>query len=745
METLLNKQIQEKCERLGISGNVSKKEIRRAYAKQLKNAHPEENPEEFVRLNQIYQELLSLLSRQEAKESAETSVFAAETEVLSPEPDRAVQTSQAVNQVLAYEEAQAVKEKQALEQAQSVNQEERVLSAVMMEKMTEWEAHFHQWFNTLRKAANEKNGSHTFVISPISVPKYKTYTRSFYQETEEAKKGVKELFADPEAEHLCQDERIKDYLLDVLKERILPESLAEALYGCYEKGASDQMAEKLLVYLMQNLTLYRRLPEYHCRIPFVYTNAHTDFIGTANLEFWEYLFAYGFGCRHALSDPLRTLTDYMEQLYQPSLEWRKEFTRFGKETPARYSFLLSDGTRFQAEFHLYYIRYFWNEDPVERICSFSRFCEEEKKGLTAEQFFLLLAVTEIREEERRLAKKLIFRYLELLPLYRPTLEVLSECLVNDSEPETLPENERKRVYLTLYEENERFCFRLQATPRKFTTDRYTKEGWVPVPLLSGEAKTYRALPDKERTAWLQKKIKQLLPPSPVLDRRISLEGKTAEEKIAALRAALWEYGRKKRIRRNGNDTPYVPSWPWKAEDLFPAVYDFFAEAGGNMTAGFVVLQIGTVRRPQFRRIFVVRMNIFGYEIEAQPPEIGQLAIQREQQAEKELAERNREARFLTVGRIGWGEDTAPYPIVIGESGSFYSFDEQRGLIKAESFDRLLGTLFDVEEVTAIELFEGMVTVSKLDRRLDYCYTEEDFQSYLNREKKLPTLFTEFRN
>lgn len=728
--------IREICNILGISELTSKQEIRKAYAKQLKNAHPEEQPEEFTRLNQAYQAALSLLSK---RETAEPYGSASEQEARPFRKERAAETKQVP------EREQSRGETQVPEKIQPFKQEADAAADAILEKITYWEAQLYQWFQTLHQAVSEKNGSQTFVIAPVSVPDYKTYTRTFYQETEEAKQRVTDLFADPNAERFCFDERIERYLLSVLSHQILPQSLAEALYGCYEKKAFRQTEQSLLFSLMRNLTLYRRLPEYHCRIPFGYANADPDQIGTANREFWEYFFSYGFGCRHALSDPLRTLTDYMEQLYQPSLEWRKEFTRFGEETPARYSFLLSDGTRFQAEFHLYYVRYFWNEAPVERICSFSRLCGEEQKGLRAEQFFLLLAVTEIREEERLDAQKLVSRYLELLPLYRPTFPVLSECLVNDCAPLVLEENERKRVYLTLYEENERFCFRLQATPRKFTTDRYTREGWVPVPLLSGDAKAYRTLPEEERFSYLQNKIKQLLQPDPVLDRRILLDGMSAEEKIAALRAALWEYGRKKRIRRNGNDIPYVPSWPWQQEDLFPAVYDFFAEAGGNMTAGFVMLQIGTVRRPQFRRIFVVRMNIFGYEIEAQPPEISRLALSREQEAENALAERKTEARFLTVGRIGWGEDTAPYPIVIGESGRFYSFDEERGLVEAESFDGLLGTLFDVEDVTAIELYEGMVTVSKLDRRLEYCYTEEDFQSYLNREKKLPTLFTEFRN
>ncbi len=99
--------------------------------------------------------------------------------------------------------------------------------------------------------------------------------------------------------------------------------------------------------------------------------------------------------------------------------------------------------------------------------------------------------------------------------------------------------------------------------------------------------------------------------------------------------------------------------------------------------------------------------------------------------------------------MGWGRqytawrDYAPLPFAIGESGTFYACNQQK-LYQADSLENLMAQVYDFSEVTRVDVYAGRLSVSRFDHTLEYCYTEEDFQTYLNSKVKLlPDMFTKF--
>lgn len=697
---------QNAWEILQISPDASKKEIRRAYAKLVKQYHPEETPELFERLHDAYQ---------------------------------------AAMQAAEKEPVQMIPEKSASVKADTLKLQPETL---LLKQLSSAEEQFTQWFWKLKRIAEKYTYRDVFLIRPLSIPGHMTCIRTSYTESEACRKEMAELRQNPFAAVFCFLEETKQYLTDTLflQQELLPESLLLFFYEHYIKKGMEQLdtAEQMLLKrFMELLTCYRRLPEYNCYLPYSYQNTAITDIHENNLDFWEYFITYGFDCRHIKGELHTTLTEYMETYYHPSLEWRKRFTNFEGETPAVHTVSLSDGTSIRAEFHLHYVLYEWNGKQTTQAASFARLCEEAQNGCSVVSFFFLLAVTMITEDERREAEQLIYRYLKKLPFYQPTLKTIAEALANDAAPKQQEEKLEKRVYLTLYGEDERFCFRILATRRKFTIYRYTKAGWQPFDILPGDAKQYKRLSDEERPAFLLQQLKQLQQPKPSLKRSIDLSGITTEEKVVQIIDALREFGKMARWLKHKSTTPYTLGFPYEPEELFPAVHDFFMETAGFMTNGFVILHFGTNEGALFQRMFVVSMNIFGPDLEKQLPNVSQLYNFRETMTKRSVQEI--EKKFLIIGKIGFGNDCAPYPIALGESGTFYSFDEQKEFVSAETFKDFLGQLFDFKDVTRIEIYEGIVSVSKFDRQLEYCYTEKDLQEYLDRKPKiLPPVFSHLK-
>ena len=102
-----------------------------------------------------------------------------------------------------------------------------------------------------------------------------------------------------------------------------------------------------------------------------------------------------------------------------------------------------------------------------------------------------------------------------------------------------------------------------------------------------------------------------------------------------------------------------------------------------------------------------------------------------------------------IGHVGWGEAYTkkqrflPTYFALGESGTYYAFDGIR-MIKTENFAALLAKLFDFTKVSLVETYQGYVSISRFDDRLEYCYSREDFlESIYQIEKTKADFFTRF--
>ena len=618
------------------------------------------------------------------------------------------------------------------------------------------------------------------------------YDRREYGETEEIRSRIEVLFQHREWEKIRYEPDLFDkMMLQIAPRKVLPETLAKKLSAFYQEDYPWPRPED--VYRMQeglaiSMAFHRNLLEMDYRYPREYKNTELSAINGDNRDFWEYFLMIGFGCRSFTSVTDRqstkdyvqgnvwSLPAYMQTVYMPSMGWRKAFVGFDEEenailSPKSLEFLLPDGRRFRAEFHLHIVRYFIDEAPViypvltfkewkkmEENCSetsresqtetcFETFREDQtescpKNHRTPEQSFLLLAVTAIRDEEREEAEAVILTRLKHLPLAPATLPVLAKMLAADNAWPPVPENDARRIQAVFYEEQERFCFKAEVGMRSIKTYRKTHFGWEDLPLLPGEGKAAKALDPEGKKQFAVQKLRSLRQPKPVLLASYSLEGMENKEKMRRIIDALKEQEQYRKAAKRM--LPYVPGWPWSSEEITPAVRKFFAEDGGWMTESYVLLQMGSRKKPCFERIFYTKMNIFGFDLSFQSLEFTENLNVRTRALSQKIREKH-----LVVGHFGWGKSYearksfAPLPFAVGESGLFYAYDFLR-LYKAESLEDLMDKLFDFSEVSRVDSYKGRLSVSRFDHELEYCYTEEDFQNYLDsKTKTLPDMFTKF--
>ena len=630
------------------------------------------------------------------------------------------------------------------------------------------------------------------------------YDRREYDETEEIRSRIEALFQHREWEKIRYEPDLFDkMMLQIAPRKVLPETLAKKLSAFYQEDYPWPRPED--VYRMQeglaiSMAFHRNLLEMDYRYPREYKNTELSAIDSDNRDFWEYFLMTGFGCRSfiCVTDRQSTkdyvqgnvwsLPAYMQTVYMPSMGWRKAFVGFDEEenailSPKSLEFLLPDRRRFRAEFHLHVVHYFIDEEPViypaltfkewkkiTETCpetsreSYAEACSETSREsyaeacpetfqesqtescpqnhLTTEQVFLLLAVTAIRDEERKEAETIILTWLKYLPLAPATLPVLAKMLAADNAWPPVPENDARRIQAVFYEEQERFCFKAEVGMRSIKTYRKTCFGWEDLPLLPGEGKAAKALDLEGKKQFAVQKLSSLRQPKPILLASYSLEGMENKEKMRRIIDALKEQEQYRKAAKR--TVPYIPGWPWSPEEITPAVRKFFSEDGGWMTESYVLLQMGSRKNPCFERIFYTKMNIFGFDLSFQSPEFaGDLNVRT-----RALSQKIRE-KHLVVGHFGWGKSYearksfAPLPFAVGESGLFYAYDFLR-LYKAESLEGLMDKLFDFSEVSRVDSYKGRLSVSRFDHELEYCYTEEDFQNYLDsKTKTLPDVFTKF--
>lgn len=595
------------------------------------------------------------------------------------------------------------------------------------------------------------------------------YDRREYPEPEEIRRRTEAFFARADWKELCHDPELFDQIYrQFARRKVVPGTMARKLSAFYQEAypwPNPEEVQEILEGLAVSMSFFRNLLETDYRTPYPYEKTEISDVDMQNRDFWEYFLMIGYDCRcicvigavqkkeEYISGNDQYLPAYIRAVYLPSMEWRKRFTRFDDEdetisNPVSLEFpvpdrLLNGKKRFRLEFHLHYIQYFIDEEQViYPPFSFAALLAAADELEKPEHFFFLLAAASIGEDERSRAEEEIARRLEALPLYPCTCSFIAKAIAADNARAKLPENEARKIRAVFYEEQERFCFKTEVSMRAMKLYRRTDLGWEEMKLLSGEGKAVKALDLEGKKQYAADKLLRMRQPRPIRIASYSLEGYSNEEKMAQIIEALKE--QEKYRKRGKRSVPYSPGFPWSPEEISPAVREFFARDGGWMLESFVVLHMGTQKKKCFERIFYCAMNIFGFDLYFQSPEFASTCNHRTSALKQKIKEPH-----LVVGRFGWGksyaarESYAPMPFAIGESKTFYAYDFLR-LYRAKSLSELLAKLYDFSEVSGVDVYGNRLSVSRFDHTLEYCYTEEDFDQYLNsKEKMLPEIFTKF--
>ncbi|MCI8994855.1 MAG: hypothetical protein HFI30_04080 [Lachnospiraceae bacterium] len=249
---------------------------------------------------------------------------------------------------------------------------------------------------------------------------------------------------------------------------------------------------------------------------------------TKKKGFWEYFLSTAF-CGRLAPEPeglFRDLREYWEELpnvrdsvaaylediQRPSSQnrlfsgWDQEKGEAGNQE--RQICLLPDGRILQAEFHLHVVRWFLNDCLVkEPVISFSElqgFCSQ----LSGPQdFFFLLAVSGICEEERKNAVDLVLNYLQKLALENVSLPVLASAMVEDRICVT--NMELLRNSSLYYAENDQQSFLAAASAEDLRFFSHTPWGWRELILSAEEEEEAEALEIQEVEGFVRDKLKSL--------------------------------------------------------------------------------------------------------------------------------------------------------------------------------------------------------------------------------------------
>ncbi|MCX4317492.1 MAG: J domain-containing protein [Lachnospiraceae bacterium] len=606
------------------------------------------------------------------------------------------------------------------------------------------------------------------------------YEKRSYEEPEDLQDKIRALLKREEWNRYCYDAELFDKMyLQLANRKVLPPMLAKELYVFYsgendgkEGSAWKEVAgleEKLSVLqetMVRSLAFHRMLLEQDYRKPYLYQGIHIEEITSDNQAFWTYYLMNGFGARYieriGSSDNQAEyvrwnryyLPAYIRSVYLPSAEWAKCFTGFDeeemaiprpvrKEVPFPACEKAPMGGMLQVEFHLHYVTYQLDGIPViEPLLSWRELFSQAQKTEEPELFFFWLAVTAIRQEERKEAKNVIEQYLKKLPLAPSTRDLIAEALAADNARTEQPEKLERRVQAVFYQEQERFCFKVEVYLRGIKLYRQTDFGWEETTLLPGEGKQAKALDLEGKKQFAVEKLQRMRQPKSRLIKTVLLEdGQTDNlQKAIQIIEGLKEQEQYSKERTKA----YMPGFPWNPENITPPVREFFAAYGGWMTEAFVVLHIGWQPKKCFDRIYYSAMNIFGFDLYFHSPEHSRSLRFRESELERKIKEKH-----LIVGRLGWGEEYealggyAPIPFAIGESGCFYAYDGLH-LIRKPTFPELVAGCYDFTNITRMDLYDARLTVSKLDQRLEYCYTKTDYETWLNHKGPIiEEMFTKF--
>ena len=607
------------------------------------------------------------------------------------------------------------------------------------------------------------------VCSRIINDNQNNYEKSIYEETPEIRERVEALFAMPEWRELQGDRGLFDKLCGGAQRLVMPRSLAEGLIRYLQQGDfPEPRCTELLESLLRSLATARMCREIDYRFRVPVPDVDMDDL-EGNGDFWQYYLMRGFGFRHSRirgawedgylyeMDGECYLPAYIRYLYAPSRVWQRAFTGFCQETesipePVSAVCALPDGRVLRVEFHYHYCLYFLEETPVlAPILSFAQLHRwalehlqtgtdtgQDADGPTEGQvrdFFFLLAVTAIEDSERRAAEELIMQWLGKLPLYPQICPLLARLLAADND--RLPTGTRA-VY---YEEQERFCFRAVVSGEGIRIyrqmefgweDRIFRRaefGWKEVPL-SLEA---LGLGRSRVPAQAHVEVSPVELPPVELSPEVLPPVGLSSEGLSPMKLSSVELENLAResllLLRQPKPVP-LAAQKLEGMDVLQKTQAVLKAMGfPEGVEGYCVLRYGQERERRHDKVFYGALSPFGFPVGIHSPE-----YERSMRFHMDVSRTKIKEGKRYVGRFGWGfkyshqSDFWPLCVYQGDSGTYYADGTVR-MYRAQSLDKLLADWLkpELEGVTEVEAYGGLLTVSRLDHRLEYCYGEKDFQ------------------
>lgn len=607
------------------------------------------------------------------------------------------------------------------------------------------------------------------VCSRIINDNQNNYEKSIYEETPEIRERVEALFAMPEWRELQGDRGLFDKLCGGAQRLVMPRSLAEGLIRYLQQGDfPEPRCTELLESLLRSLATARMCREIDYRFRVPVPDVDMDDL-EGNGDFWQYYLMRGFGFRHSRirgawedgylyeMDGECYLPAYIRYLYAPSRVWQRAFTGFCQETesipePVSAVCVLPDGRVLRVEFHYHYCLYFLEETPVlAPILSFAQLHRwalehlqtgtdtgQDADGQTEGQvrdFFFLLAVTAIEDSERRAAEELIMQWLGKLPLYPQICPLLARLLAADND--RLPAGTRA-VY---YEEQERFCFRAVVSGEGIRIYRQMEFGWEDRIFRRAEFGWKEVTLSMEALGLGRSRVPAQahvevspveLPPVELSPEVLPPVGLSSEG-LSPMKLSSVELENLAResllLLRQPKPVP-LAAQNLEGMDVLQKTQAVLKAMGfPEGVEGYCVLRYGQERERRHDKVFYGALSPFGFPVGIHSPE-----YERSMRFHMDVSRTKIKEGKRYVGRFGWGfkyshqSDFWPLCVYQGDSGTYYADGTVR-MYRAQSLDKLLADWLkpELEGVTEVEAYGGLLTVSRLDHRLEYCYGEKDFQ------------------
>ncbi|MDE7031024.1 MAG: hypothetical protein K2P63_13825 [Lachnospiraceae bacterium] len=487
------------------------------------------------------------------------------------------------------------------------------------------------------------------------------------------------------------DAETQEWLRLVWKVRECSEELTKEVYDAYkDEGGNARLLQETLI---RCLTV--------CR------NQSIDCVGGDSWQvslqnpcFWSYFMgaAYPYtndGRRRKESDYHFALSLYMKQVYPVSAHFVRQF--FRKETRAprdSMHYVLQAGKQectisFGGEalekqvrmvFTPHHVEYYIQEESVYyQILSFAELSALPDSAEGNLTFFLLLPITKVSADGE--CRSEVMRRLQALPFYAPSWEYLADCMVRNTDWETVPDHPQKQLEEVYYSEDAWHCFRGRLTGRKFTVEYKTPRGWHPMSLLHGESKNIRAIVDKtERMQGMHAVVDGFLPPEPKF---LGVRSVSEEE--------LW----------------------MKARDVVDGMFEARDWLGINFTLTLWFRE-NDVCTPRLCYLFwedswtpdSLQLEITGEQKHAY--------LNREGRMKRVIGE---QARVVGYFRI---EGMLPFPVGVAKSGTFYTYFDHH-LVAAQSYPQLIQQCVNLETLDKIEIYDGLRTVDLFTRKLENWY------------------------